>query len=125
MLARPAAIAVMRVRDRLTTRLIHSNDAARIVARSGLHCERLACGLDRAGAVLATRLRHARPAVTTPTLEHRLAAQRAGDRIGWTRFGGGRAMHALRMAAAARLCEALRAAAIGPDRERCGAYSRI
>jgi hypothetical protein len=36
-----------------------------------------------------------------------------------------RAMRALHTAEAARPCEALRAVAIAPGRERCGAYSRI
>ena len=126
MLARPAAIAAMPFADRLASRAVHGGTAARIIACRSLRCERLARCVDRAETMLAPRLRHARLAMTAPALEHRLAAHRARERIGRARLRRlACAMHALHTAAAARPCEALRAAAIAPEQERCGAYSRL
>jgi hypothetical protein len=81
MLARSAAIAAMPLADCLASRVIPRGIAARIVARSGLCGERFARSLDRAESVFAARFWHARLAVPAPALEHRLATQRACDRI--------------------------------------------
>jgi hypothetical protein len=56
MLARPVAIAAMPLADRLAAHTVHGGGSARIVARSGLRCERLACSFDRAQPMLAPRL---------------------------------------------------------------------
>jgi hypothetical protein len=74
MLARPAAIAAVCVADCLASRTVYGGAAPWIVARFGLHGECLASRGDRAEAMLAARYRHARLAMTTPALEHRLAA---------------------------------------------------
>ena len=91
MLASPAAIAAVSVADRLATRKVHVGLAPWIVTCGSLGCEHFASCFDRSQALLAPGLRHARIAVAAPALEHRLAAQRARDRIGWARFYGRRA----------------------------------
>ena len=81
MLARPAAIAPMDFADRLAARAIHVGAAAWIISRGSLRCERLTRSFDRAEAVPAPRLGHARVAVTATPLERQLAAQRARDSL--------------------------------------------
>jgi hypothetical protein len=83
MLARPTAIAAVSVADRLASRTVHVGAAPRIVARSGLRCQRIASRFDRSQSVLAPRFWHARIAMAPPSLEDWLAAYRARNRIGW------------------------------------------
>ncbi len=79
--ASPAAIAAVPLADCFASHAIHRSAATRIGARSCLRRKRLAGPLDSAETVLAPRLGHARLAVSPPALEHRLAAERARDRI--------------------------------------------
>src|SRR5580692_348087 len=73
MLARPAAIAAVRVADRLAPRSVHDGAASRIVAGRGLRCEHFASRFHRTEPMLAPRFRQARIAMPAPSLEHRLA----------------------------------------------------
>jgi hypothetical protein len=91
MLARPAAIAAMPVRDRLASRAVRGGAAAWIVARGGLCCKNLARRLDRAETMLAPRLWHAHLAMPAPALQDWLAAHRACDRRARSSFDGRRA----------------------------------
>ena len=63
---RPIRFSLRPFADRLASCPVHCSAAARIVARSRLRCEGLACGLDRAKTALATCHRHA-------LLDHRRA----------------------------------------------------
>jgi hypothetical protein len=64
MLARPAAIALMRVVDGFAPRFVHSCAAPWIIARSGLRRERFASSFDRSHAVLVPRLIPCRSVIT-------------------------------------------------------------
>jgi hypothetical protein len=79
MLARPAAIAVVPLADGRASRAVHRGAAPRIVARGSLRCGRFASHFDRAQAVFTPCFRHACLAMTAPSLQNRLAAQRALD----------------------------------------------
>jgi hypothetical protein len=57
MLARPPAIALVCLGDRLASRAVHFGAASWIVARSGLRCEHFASRFDRSQSMLAARLR--------------------------------------------------------------------
>jgi hypothetical protein len=103
MLARPATIALVRLGNGFASRLIYGGIAARVVAGGALCRERFASSDDRAEAMLAPSLRHARIAMPAPALEHRLTAtSRTRSASSAALRGLARAISALRMGAAAR-----------------------
>jgi hypothetical protein len=94
---------------RLASRAVHVWAVPWIIASGSLRREHFASRFDSSQSVLTPCFRHACFAMASPTPKHRLAAQRARDRIGWARFDSWRAPSARcvwpRLRGLARRCE--------------------